>query len=160
MKEERWLPVVGFEGLYEVSSLGRVKSLNYNKTGMEHILKHRKHRGGYMQVCLFKNGKIYYPLIHRLVAIAFIPNPENKREVHHRDGNKHNNCVSNLQWVTSKEHRDKDSSKKVMCVETGKVYPSSKEVARQFGVSHSNIIACCRGKQKTTKGYHWQYFIE
>ncbi len=160
MKEERWLPVVGFEGLYEVSSLGRVKSLNYRSTGKEEILSLHDNGKGYLHVDLCKNGKMYHKSVHRLVARAFIPNPENKREVHHIDGNTHNNCVSNLQWVTREEHRAEDKSKKVLCIETGKVYESAIEAERQTGAWHQKISACCRGKQKTSKGYHWQYFIE
>ena len=159
MKEERWLPVVGYEGLYEVSSLGRVKSLNYNHTGKEKILSPWDN-GEYLQVVLCKNGKTAPMLVHRLVAQAFIPNPKNKREVHHIDGNTYNNVGSNLLWVTRKEHMDIDHSKKVLCVETGKIYPSAMEAERQTGANNSHIIECCRGKQKTCKGYHWQYFIE
>lgn len=160
MKEERWLPVVGYEGLYEVSSLGRVKSLNYNHTGKEKILSPGKTSRWYLHVDLCKNGKSYQRLIHRLVAIAFIPNPENKPEVHHRDGNTHNNIVSNLLLVSRKEHRAIDCSKKVICVETGKVYESASEAARQIGAHVSGISKCCCGIYKTFKGYHWKYFIE
>ena len=157
METEIWKDVELYDGLYQVSNLGRVKSLNYRRTGKEQRLKPCDTGNGYLQVVLYKNGKIDRPLVHRLVAKAFIPNPENKPEVHHRDGNTHNNCVSNLQWVTRKEHRDKDRSKKVLCVETGTIFPSASEAGRQIGIDIGNINSCCQGKRKTAGKYHWRY---
>lgn len=172
MKEERWLPVVGYEGFYEVSSLGRVKSLNYNKTGKEKIMKQVKNRNGYLQVGLCKNGKMILKSVHRLVAVAFIPNPNNYPQVNHINENKEDNRVDNLEWCTRKYNTNygtrnerisskltnhEKKSKPVLCVETGVVYISAHEAERQTGVYHPNIIACCKGKYKTTGGYHWQY---
>ncbi len=157
MKEERWLPVVGYEGFYEVSSLGRVKSLNYNHTGKEQILEPCEVSGGYLKVNLWKNGKMHQKLVHRLVAIAFIPNPEGKPEVDHINGKKTDCRACNLRWVSSIENKNNGQSKKVLCIETGIVYPSSREASRQTGAYQQNINACCNGKYKTTKGYHWRY---
>ena len=173
MKEERWLPVVGYEGLYEVSSLGRVKSLNYHRTGKEQLLKHKKSGSGYFQVQLWKNGKDKWMLVHRLVAEAFIPNPYNLQFVNHKDENKLNNCVENLEWCDAKYNNNygnrnerisakltnhEKKSKPVLCVETGIVYPSAREAGRCTGANNSHIIECCKGKKyKTTKGFHWQY---
>lgn len=94
-----WKPVVGFEGLYDVSDDGEVYSYTTDR-----ILKHAIKRTGYHQVTLVRDGKMFYSSVHRLVAEAFIPNPEKKRTVNHIDGNKDNNSVSNLEWNTHKEN--------------------------------------------------------
>ena len=101
MTKEIWKPCVGFEGLYEVSNLGNVRSLNYrNRIGFVHNLFLSASKQGYLTVH-FKNREYK---VHRLVATAFIPNPENKRCVNHLDGNKQNNNVTNLEWCTHSEN--------------------------------------------------------
>ena len=102
---EIWEDIEGYEGIYQVSSLGKVKSLNFNHTKKEKILKPFFNRDGYLSVNLYKEGKRKQYLVHRLVAKVFIPNPENKLEVNHKDEDKTNNKVENLEWVTSKENR-------------------------------------------------------
>lgn len=102
MSEEIWKGISGYEGLYEISNFGYVKSF-CKKTGGS-IIKNILGQNGYYKVNLMKRGKRKQPYIHRLVAQAFIPNPENKPEVNHIDGNKLNNHVSNLEWCTSKEN--------------------------------------------------------
>lgn len=97
--EELWMAINGFDGLYEVSSLGRIKSLRRNK-----ITPQQKQNGGYLLVHLHNKGYRKACTVHRLVAMAFIPNPNNKGQVNHIDGNKQNNKVANLQWVTGKEN--------------------------------------------------------
>ena len=163
MKEEHWLPVVGYEGLYEVSSLGRVRSIITEK-----ILKPGRcgKKGSrnykYLHVVLYdKNKSKHNYKVHRLVAIAFIPNPLNLPQVNHKDENPENNCVDNLEWCTNKyncnygtrnERQGKghinhpSRSKKVICVETGVIYPSAAEVSRQFKCCESHIISICKGK--------------
>ena len=95
--EEEWRPVKGYEGLYEVSNMGRVKSLHASQ---EIILKQGEYPNGYMGANLSKDGTANMKLVHRLVAIAFIQNPNNYEEVNHKDGNKKNNTVDNLEWCT------------------------------------------------------------
>lgn len=101
---EIWKDIEGYEGLYQVSNFGNVKSLNYNRTGKEKILKSKKDKDGYLQFSLCKNGKVKHFKTHRLVALAFIPNLENLPQVNHKDENKENNHVDNLEWVSPKEN--------------------------------------------------------
>lgn len=112
---EVWKDIEGYEGLYQVSNLGRVKSVTretpftnrwgqrITRTRKEFIMKPKKQYNGYLVICLRNNGGRYFS-IHRLVANAFIPNPENKPQIDHIDGNKENNCVDNLHWVTAAEN--------------------------------------------------------
>lgn len=107
--QELWLPIEGYEGYYEVSNMGRVKSLsrpveNSQRNVKEKFNKFHLKRDGYHSVLLSKNKIKKTIQLHRLVAKAFLPNPENKRVVNHIDGNKLNNCISNLEWVSSREN--------------------------------------------------------
>lgn len=111
MELEIWLPVVGYEHLYHVSNFGRIKSLTKKskcrggfRTVKEKILKPQVDIGGYLTVGIYKESICKIKKIHVLVANAFIPNPENKRQVNHKDGSKKNNHVSNLEWNTSSEN--------------------------------------------------------
>ena len=112
MEEEVWKPIKGYEGLYEISNLGRVKSLNYRGTGKEKILKNIEDYKGYLEVCLTKNGRHKIFRVHRLVAEAFIPNPENKPCVDHINTIKNDNRIENLRWVTNKENNNNPLTKK------------------------------------------------
>lgn len=101
MKKEIWKTIAGYEGLYEVSSLGNVRSLNYRGRGESHILSPGKDKRGYSHVTLFKGKNRTTVQIHRLVAIAFIPNPKSLPVVNHKDWNPENNCVDNLEWCST-----------------------------------------------------------
>ena len=98
----KWKDIPGYEGLYQVSNLGEIKSLNYRNTGKEKILKLIKDKKGYFHVNLYKNGKLKNLQVHRLVAMAFIPNHNNYNQVNHKDENTSNNAVENLEWCTAK----------------------------------------------------------
>lgn len=100
---EKWIDITGYEGLYKVSDLGRVKSLPRNTTSGR-VLRQNKSRF-YPTVCLSKENRFESVSVHRLVAIHFIQNPDNKPYVNHRDGNKFNNNASNLEWVTPSENK-------------------------------------------------------
>lgn len=99
--EEIWKDIQGYEGLYMVSNLGRVKSLNYRRSGKESILKYNIEKNGYLSVALYKDKKIKRHKIHRLVALAFVDGYEEGLVVNHKDENKQNNTWTNLEWVTS-----------------------------------------------------------
>ena len=165
MKKEYWKPVVGYEGHYQVSNFGRVKSLKFGK---EKILK-QYIRGGYYYVCLSKNGIIKKYSVHRLVAQAFLDNPNNLPQINHKDENKTNNNVDNLEWCDAKyntnfgtciERRSKKKSKTVLQYTLdGKFvreWPSTMECERN-GYIEQAISACCRGERKTHKGFIWRY---
>ena len=171
MKKEYWKPVVGFEGLYEVSNWGKVKSLNYNHTGKEKILKPKTDRYGYLRVCLHKSSKRYYKTIHRLVAEAFLPNDDLfKTDINHKDENKENNHVDNLEWCNAQynnnygtriERAVKLYSKAVLQYSFDgtliKEWQSSFQVKQQLGFDNSAIAKCCNGKFKQMYGFIWRY---
>ena len=167
-EKEEWIDIPGFKGLYKVSNKGVVKSLNYNHTGKEKILKPNKDGFGYPKVALSKNGKIKTIKVHRLVAEAFISNPLNLPEVNHINEIKEDNRVENLEWCSSRyncnfgtrnERLAKAFSKSVKCLETAKIYPSAMCLERELGFNHSNIVSCCNKKYgyKTVKGFHWEW---
>lgn len=155
-----------FEGYY-ISNLGRVKSC---KRKTEKFIAVKDDTHGYLIVKLWKDNKQYSKKIHRLVAEAFISNPENLRDVNHRDENKHNNCVENLEWISHKdninygtrnERANKTKSKAIIQLDlNGNVineFISSYDAERQLDISESNINQCCNGKRKTAGGYKWQF---
>ena len=161
-------------GLYQVSNLGRVKSLHYRHSNTHTILKTHIYRGGYIRVALSKDGKTKLYHIHRLVAEAFIENPDNLPEINHKDENKLNNEASNLEWCTHRENSNYGTrgkriskahinntynTKAVQCIETGMIYESAHEAERQTGIGFSQICAVCRGyrNRKTAGGYHWKF---
>lgn len=155
--EEIWKDIAWYEGFYQISSYGRVKSLNYKHTGKEKILRPGKSKRGYLFVILYKEGKGKLVLIHRLVAQSFIPNQENLPQINHKDEIKTNNCVENLEWCTCQYNIDYSKSKKVLCIETNQVYKSIHEIERETGICYQNVFKCCIGKRKTAGGYHWKY---
>lgn len=176
-QNEEWRPVVGYEGLYEVSDMGRVRSLNYNKTGKIRLLSicHNR-KSAYDIVTLFKNGKRCYEQISRIVASAFVPNPNNYPEVNHRDENTHNDCASNLEWCPSSYNinygtRNKRVSeklknyykwaKKTLQFDTEgnfiRDWVSMAEIERVLGYDPSAIARACRGEQKTSYGFIWRF---
>lgn len=173
--KEVWKPIVGYEGFYEVSNLGRVKSLR-SKTGKEKILKPVFNYAGYNCVNLYdSNRKMKTLRIHRLVATAFLPNPNNYPQVNHRDGNKNNNSVQNIEWCTAlqnvrhsyetglnkgvKNHPAKSKPVDMLTKDNVliRTFPSGREAARQTGLFQSSINYCCTGRQRTTGGYKFRY---
>ena len=174
MDREEWKDIKGYEGLYQVSNMGRVKTLANDKYRKEKIRKLRFDKDGYLQLNFNQNKEKETPKVHRLVAEAFIPNPENKSEVHHIDKSKTNNCVENLIWVTPEEHaalhsgdetRNKPSKKVEQYTLDGKlikVWESACQIQREKGYKQSSIWACCNRKphHKTAYGFIWAYDAE
>ena len=176
MEKEIWFPVVGYEGLYEISSFGRVRSLNYNRTGQTKVLRTHTNTRGYLTVDLYKNRKNKTFTIHKLVASAFLPNWFDDEQVNHRDENKENNNVDNLEWCDSKYNTNYGTRNKrisesktngklskpvLQYTKTGelvKEWPSANEAGRN-GFDQGHISACCRGntRLKTYKGFIWRY---
>lgn len=137
--EEIWKDIPEYEGLYQVSDLGRVRSLNYNQTGEIKLLKQSTNKKGYKQISLYKNGKEKKYRVHRLVAIAFLPNPNNYKEVNHKDECKSNNNMNNLEWCTREYNinygtvrkrisESKKGEKNPFYGKKGKYHPTSKPI--------------------------------
>ena len=156
--------IKNYEGLYAVTENGQVWSYKSQK-----FLKPYLRDNGYLSVGLHKDGIRKNHLIHRLVAEAYLPNPDNKSQVNHIDEDKSNNDINNLEWVSAKENINygtrteravKAVSKLIYCVELNRTFDSSAQAARELGLCQSTITACCRGKRQTHGGYHWRYADE
>ena len=167
---EIWKDIDGYEGLYQVSNLGNVKSLNYRHTGKERILNPGTDKCGYIQVNLYKNGKLKTFSIHRLVANAFLENPDHKSDVNHKDEDKNNNCVYNLEWMTRKDNLNYGSRNKRIANSRSKSvlqftkncefirkWKSAIQIERELGFSSGNISQCCNKKRKSSYGYIWKF---
>jgi len=173
---EIWKDIPGYEGKYQVSNLGNVKSMNYMHTKKEHILIKSVQPTGYHTVTFCKNGKAKQYLVHRIVYQTFAGEIPEGMQVNHIDENKLNNNIDNLNLMTPKENcnwgthiercskgmigkliNNKFRSKKILCVETEIIYPSISEAERQVHINKCNIIGCCKGRYRTAGGYHWKY---
>ena len=159
--KEIWKDIKGYKGKYLISNTGKVKSLNYNNTKKSKLLK-QNNINGYNTICLWKNSKSKCCRVNRLVAEAFIPNPNNLPEVNHKDENKVNNSAENLEWCDSKYNcnygnRNKKLSRPIQCIETGIIYPSISQAGKQTGINQYHIGDVARGKRHTAGGYHWRY---
>lgn len=187
MQREIWKDIEGYEGVYQISSLGKVKSLkritrfkNNDRIRVEEerILKPQITHKGYHKIQLRKNGKTKGHFVHRLVAEAFIPNPENKSTVNHKDGDKLNNFVGNLEWMSNLENmrhayqtgiRNNGDNAPVTLAKLKPVaqytkggtlvaeYRSIKEAVEKTGIGQSSISSCCAGRYKQAGGYIFKY---
>ena len=167
---EIWKDVKDYEGLYQVSNLGSLKSnKGYKKASVN--------QDGYYQTTLYKNGKKRNVLVHRIVAEAFLPNLNNKPTVNHKDGNKLNNKLDNLEWATNKEQtnhsinvlgnksvisdkcrkRQKELHQRKVRRSDGVIFNSIKEASMGNDLVRRHISEVCKGKRKSTGGYSWEY---
>lgn len=183
LPNEVWKDIPNYEGLYQVSNLGRVKMMsrvvmaNKSKRKIsEHIIKQIKNPKGYLAVDLWRNNGYIRFMVHRIVLYAFVGIPQDSYECNHRNQNRSDNRVVNLEWITHKEnlnygdrttkHRKtmtnhQNLSKRVMQYDLNgdfiAEYPSLREAGRQLGFSISNIKECCKGRYKSTHGYIFRY---
>ena len=180
---EKWLPVVGYEGYYEVSNMGKIKSLNriiMRKNGHSQTIRERgikpsiDKETGYYKVALCKNGQQISYCVHRLVALSFIPNPYNLPYINHKDENKLNNNVNNLEWCTPTHNANWGTSRKrqsqtrstpiIMCdLKTHKPireFLNPRVATEELGLNASsfgNIYQVLYGQRTSAYGYWWKY---
>lgn len=149
--------IKGYEGLYAVTSCGKVWSYRRQK-----FLKGVPDKDGYLRISLVKDGVKKSYSVHRLVAEAYISNPDNLPQVNHKSEIKTENHINNLEWVSSSDNanygtRNTRISKAVYCVELDREYKSQTEAANDLGIDRKGISKCCLGVYKTCGGYHWRY---
>lgn len=167
--DEIWKDIQGYEGLYQVSNLGRIRSLDryvHHPKGGERlskgqIIKPGATRKGYLFVTLAKENEVRPKRINRLVAEAFLPNPQNLEVVNHKDENKANNTVDNLEWCSVEYNNRYTLAKPVLQFDlSGKLvaeYQAISDASRGTGINLSNIAQCCMGKRHTAGKFIWRY---
>lgn len=162
---EEWKDIPNFNGLYQVSNNGNIK-----RTKDEYIFKKNKNSRGYRIITLTKDKKEYSLSVHRLVAEAFIPNPNNLPQINHKDGNKLNNKIENLEWCTQSENM-KHAYKNKLEIKSGKkvaqfdldmkiikIWDKIIEAEKEYKIAHGKITMVCKNKRKTAGGYIWRYY--
>lgn len=175
---EIWKDIEGYEGLYQVSNLGNIKSFSRRGTQSRNdkVLKLTEEPNKYLRVALYKNGVQKRMLVHRLVAKAFLSNEKSLPQVNHISGIKSDNRVVNLEWCTAKEnekhayemglHRiisgeEHYASKKIIQYSKDKTFirewVCARQIEKQLDINHRNILQCCQHKRKTAGGYIWEY---
>lgn len=181
--KEHWKSIPQYEGLYEVSDKGNVRSIaQYTRhhtvvpRSKARMLKAELTHDGYVRVSLSKHGQQKHFSVHRLVALAFIQNHDNLPQVNHKDENPQNNSADNLEWCTGKQncnygrhcqrikerlngkhHLARPVARLDRDGDTIEIYKSINEAARQMGVRRENISRCCNGRYSLSCGYAWKY---
>ena len=160
-----WKPIIDYEGIYEINELGEVRRIS---TG--YILKDYICHDGYKRVGLTKKGKTKSLLLHRLLALTFIPNPNNYPCINHKDEDKSNNSLDNLEWSTYKYNlnygtrnvRANETRKKPILQyskdgEFIREWKSVTDLKNETGMDITHVSSCCKGKRKSANGYRWKY---
>lgn len=162
---EAWKDVTGFEGLYQVSNLGRIKSFLQNRKE----LKPAPNKSGYLKVVLRRDGRSFTLRVNRIVAIAFIPNPDHKPEVNHKNGNKLDNNVGNLEWNTRLENQrhaidngfkifqSKQVAQYTLSNKLVSIFKNSREANTKTSLDRRMINRACRGARPSYAGFKWAY---
>jgi hypothetical protein len=175
-QEEIWMNIPGYEGYYQASNFGRIRSLQRKITQKSHknyymrffkgkILQPRKQNSNYYLVWLSKDGVPSAQLVHRLVALTFIPAVTNKPCINHKNGIKTDNRIENLEWCSYSENiahshtiiGRKKTSKPIICIELNKIYQSRIEASKEIGIGKGAISHALNGRNKTAGGYTWKY---
>ena len=168
--QEIWKPIKDYEGIYEVSNLGRIKTLSRTINGRkmpEKIKKLDKTKQGYLRIELSKNKINKKYSVHRLVAQTFIDNANNYPCINHKDENKMNNNVDNLEWCTHLynnlyNNKHKRNCKKIKQLDENyniiNIFESINEASEETNIIRTEISNCLNKRQKTAGGYHWQYY--
>lgn len=179
--QEVWKDIPEYEGLYQVSNKGRVRSLDHETFNGKYVCNYKgKERiqsvaHGYYAVTLCKRGVQHFHFVHRLVASAFLPNPQKLPDVNHIDANKLNNCVSNLEWCTPLENNRHACKLGLVPIRYGKDHPNARrifqysidgvfiktwygidEISRELGITRGNIDKCLRGTRNKAGGFQWK----
>lgn len=174
---EKWEDIKGYEGLYKISSFGRVKSLSNNKLKKDKILKQGKNHAGYLHVSLSKNNKRITKRVSRMVGIYFIPNPENKQQINHKKGIRTDNRAWELEWATSSENMKHSfcvlkrqtpnfggysNKRKVKQInpKTGeviKIFDSVSQAQEETKIKKVSSVATRIEGRKTAGGFKWEY---
>lgn len=164
-ENEIWKPLVGYETEYLISSYGRLKSIKHGKSVM--LKPHINTRNGYVYYLVSKNGKSKNSRAHRLVALTFIPTSNTKLQVNHKDGNKTNNRVDNLEWCTQSENMihaykmglEKPRGLKVIRLDDGKIFETATEAVLSAGGRLSNLVLrVCRGERSHYREQHFAFY--
>lgn len=172
---EQWVDIVGYEGLYSISNLGRIASHHRDEFRILHPTTHRTNRYSYVNLC--RNGIATLFRVHVLVAKHFLPNPNGLLEVNHKDEDKSNNRVDNLEWCTRKynvnygtaqqrrreKQRARVSKSVVQYSKTGEyicTYASISGASRIVGISTSHIVNCCNRRKPSAGNFIWRYLEE
>lgn len=152
--------IVGYEGLYAITSCGKVWSYRSNR-----FIQPSHDKDGYYRIMLVKDKQRKNHYVHRLVAMTYLPNPNNYPQVNHIDEVKDHNWINNLEWCDAKYNccygnRNVNKSKPVYCVELDKAFSSQRAAAIELGLNSRSISKCCSGIYKSTGGYHWRLLNE